>query len=150
MEVIKKALERKTHEFRRLVQKAYIEMHRRTRVPKSPKAPYYNECIEICRRMLSDRDTILLIAPISSKRYMKNEKFGIYVIFNGRTVEVINHVYNYTVPVDDETWEKMMDDFNQELEDRKEEFEDEIAKNIKYSLKTILKTMTKKDEEQSK
>ena len=141
MEVIKKALERKTHEFRRLVQKAYIEMHRRTRVPKSPKAPYYNECIEICRRMLSDRDTILLIAPISSKRYMKNEKFGIYVIFNGRTVEVINHVYNYTVPLDDKTWDLMIDDFNYELEERRKEFEGEISKNIKHSLKTILKSM---------
>jgi hypothetical protein len=123
-------------------------MHRRAALPRDTKAPYYNECVEICRRMLEDKDTILLIAPISSKRYMKNEKFGIYIVFHGRTVEVVNHVYNYTVPLDDRTWASLMDEFNYELEDRRIEFETEISQNIKYSLKTILKTMTTKNENQ--
>ncbi len=148
MEILKKTFEKKSHEFRRLVQKAYIGMHRRTSLPRDTKAPYYNECVEICRRMLEDKDTILLIAPISSKRYMKNEKFGIYIVFHGRTVEVVNHVYNYTVPLDDRTWASLMDEFNYELEDRRIEFETEISQNIKYSLKTILKTMTTKNENQ--
>jgi hypothetical protein len=79
---------------------------------------------------------------------MKNEKFGIYIVFHGRTVEVVNHVYNYTVPLDDRTWASLMDEFNYELEDRRIEFETEISQNIKYSLKTILKTMTTKNENQ--
>ena len=124
-----------------MIQKAYIEMHRKTALPKDPKSPYHNECISICRKMLEKKETVLLIAPISSKRYMKNEKYGIYVIFHGRTVEVINHVYNYTVPLDDKTWDLMIDDFNYELEERRKEFEGEISKNIKHSLKTILKSM---------
>jgi hypothetical protein len=96
--------------------------------------------------MLESKETILLIAPISSKRYMKNEKYGIYVVFHGRTIEVVNHVYNYTVALDEKTWDILIDEFNYELEDRRTEFEDEISKNIKHSLKTLLKTMDKQDE----
>ena len=87
-----------------------------------------------------------MIAPISSKRYMKNERYGIYVIFHGKTIEIINHVYNYTVSVDEKTWDSMIDDFNYELEERRMQFESEISTNIKYSLKTILKSIDKKDE----
>ena len=130
MEIAKKVLEKKAHEFRRMIQKAYIGMHRKAALPRDPKSPYHNECIGICRKMLESKETVLLIAPISSKRYMKNEKYGIYVVFHGRTIEVVNHVYNYTVA----------------LEDRRTEFEDEISKNIKHSLKTLLKTMDKQDE----
>jgi hypothetical protein len=96
--------------------------------------------------MLESKETVLLIAPISSKRYMKNEKYGIYIVFHGRTIEVVNHVYNYTVALDDKTWNILIDEFNYELEDRRTEFEDEISKNIKHSLKTLLKTMDKQDE----
>jgi len=58
----------------------------------------------------------------------------------------VNHVYNYTVSLDDKTWNILIEEFNYELEERRKEFEDEISKNIKYSLKTILKTMDKQDE----
>lgn len=141
MELIRKIIEKKSHEVKRLIQRAYIGMHRKTAIPKNPKSPYHHECIGICRKMLDQKDTVLLIAPISSKRYMKNERYGIYVIFHGRTVEVINHVYNYTVPLDDKTWDLMIEDFNYELEERRKEFEGEISRNIKHSLKTILKSM---------
>lgn len=146
MEIVKKAFERKAHDFRRMVQKAYIEMHRKTSLPRDPKSPYHNECVAICRKMLESKETVLLIAPISSKRYMKNENYGIYVIFHGRMIEVVNHVYNYTVPLDDKTWDLLIEEFNYELEERRKEFEEEISKNIKYSLKTILKTMDKTNE----
>lgn len=144
MESIKQTIERKSHGLKRIVQKAFIEMHRKTSLPKVPKVPYYYECLEICKRMLSSKDTVLLVAPISSKRYMKNEKFEIYVILHGRTIEVINHVYNYTVHMDEDTWTNLIDTFNEELESRREDIEDEIAKNIKYSLKNVIKGMEEK------
>jgi hypothetical protein len=145
MEIIRKALEKKAHEFRRTVQKAYIGVHRKTAIPRDPKSPYHNECIGICRKMLENKETVLLVAPISSKRFMKNEKHGICVVFSGRTVEVVNHVYNYTVHLDEKTWDLMIEDFNYELESRRIQFESEISKNIKYSLKTILKSIEERD-----
>ena len=146
MESIKSLVDKKSHTLKRLIQKAYLGIHRKTSIPKDPKTPYYSECINICRKLLAQKDTTLLIAPISSKRYMKNERHGIYVVFHGRSIEVVNHVYNYTVQVDEKTWNMMIDDFNYELEERRIEFEGEISKNIKYSLKTILKSIDEKDE----
>ena len=146
MESIKSLVDKKSHTLKRLIQKAYLGIHRKTAIPKDPKTPYYSECINICRKLLAQKDTTLLIAPISSKRYMKNERHGIYVVFHGRSIEVVNHVYNYTVQVDEKTWNMMIDDFNYELEERRIEFEGEISKNIKYSLKTILKSIDEKDE----
>jgi len=146
MKPIKQALEKKAHEFRRTVQKAYIEVHRKTSLPRLPKSPYHNECLEICKKMLSNKDTVLLVAPISSRWYMKNDHFGIYVVLGKRTVEVINHVYNYTVPLDEETWKDVIDEFNKELEERRITMEKEISANIKYSLKNVIKGMEVKDE----
>jgi hypothetical protein len=146
MEAVKRLINRKSHSLKRLIQRAYIGVHRKTSIPKDPKTPYYNECINICRKLLEQKDTILLIAPISSKRFMKNERYGIYVILYGKTIEIINHVYNYTVSVDEKTWDLMIDDFNYELEERRMQFETEISTNIKYSLKTVLKSIDQKDE----
>ena len=47
MEILKKTFEKKSHEFRRLVQKAYIGMHRRAALPRDTKSPYYNECVDL-------------------------------------------------------------------------------------------------------
>jgi predicted RND superfamily exporter protein len=77
---------------------------------------------------------------------MKNDHFGIYVVLGKRTVEVINHVYNYTVPLDEETWKDVIDEFNKELEERRITMEKEISANIKYSLKNVIKGMEVKDE----
>jgi hypothetical protein len=146
MEAIKKILEKNRHFLKRGIQKVYIDLKRKTTIPTEPKPPYYLECVKICGKLLENKETILLIAPISSKRYMKNEKYGIYVIFHGKSIEVINHVYNYTVQVDEKTWDLLIREFDCELEERRIQFEGEINKNIKYSLKNILKTIESKDE----
>lgn len=147
MKGIRNLFREKAHQLKRLIQKFYLGVYKKTSVPKDPKTPYYTECVNICKKLLSQKDTILLIAPISSKRYIKNEKHGIYVVFYGKSIEVINHVYNYTIRLDEKTWESLIDEFNYELEERRIKFEDEISKNIRYSLKTILKSIEEKNED---
>ena len=146
MEIIKRVAEKKSHDLRRMVQRFYIGMKRKTTIPRAPKTPYHNECITIFRRMLDQEDTLLLIAPISNKKYMKNERYGIYLILHKMSMEVINHVYNYKVPMDEKTWDALIEEFNQEMEERSKDVDSEIEKNIKHSLKTIPKSMTKKHE----
>jgi hypothetical protein len=145
MGTIKKILEKNGHFLKRGIQKVYIDLKRKSS-PPDLRPPYYLECIKICEKLLKSKETILLVAPISSKRYMKNEKYGIYTIFHGRSIEVINHIYNYTIQIDDKTWDKLIQDFDCVLEERRIQFEGEINKNIKYSLKNILKTIETKDE----
>ena len=144
---IKRILKKKSHGLRRLIQKAYIGMHRKTAIHPSPKSPYQSECIGIFKKMLSHQGTILIVAPISSRIYMKNESQGIYIVIHGKTMEVINKVYKYMILLDEKSWGKVIEEFNCELEKRGGEFEAEMSKNVKNSLKTILKSIDQNEAE---
>lgn len=139
-----------THSAKRIFQRIYIGIHRKMTVETEPKSPYYLECIKVCSKLLNCKETILLIAPISFKRHIKNEKYGIYVSVHGRSIEVTNHVYSYNVQLDPKTLEQITKDFDLELEKRTLQFEEEISRNIKHSLKIILKNIENKDESREK
>lgn len=134
------------HSIKRAIQKSYIELHRKTRIPEEGRSEYTQEFMAIHKKLLKDKETELLLAPISSKRYLKNEKFGITVVLHGRNAEIINHVYSYSIHLDTKSWSKVDNEFNEELENRREEFEVEIKANIKKSLKNILNSMSQKNE----
>lgn len=134
------------HSLKRAIQKSYIELHRKTRIPEEGISEYIQEFMAIHKKLLRDKETELLLAPISSKKYLKNEKFGITVVLHGRNAEIINHVYSYSIHLDSKSWLKVDNEFNEELENRREEFEVEIKSNIKKSLKNILNSMSQKNE----
>ena len=141
-----KFIDKLTHSLKRTIQKSYIELRRKTKIPEEPRSEYTYEFMAIHKKLIKDKETELLIAPISTKRYLKNEKFGITVVLHKRNAEIINHVYSYSIPLDDKSWEKVDREFNEEQERRSEEFEVEITANIKKSLKNILNSMTPKNE----
>ena len=134
------------HSLKRIIQKSYIVLHRRTRIPEEGRSEYTQEFMSIHKKLIKDKETELLFAPISSKRYLKNEKFGITVVLHGRNAEIINHVYSYSIHLDTKSWEKVDREFNEELENRREEFEVEIKANIKKSLQNIINSIDKKNE----
>jgi hypothetical protein len=139
-------LDKLTHSLKRTIQKSYIEFRRKTKIPEEGKSEYIQEFMAIHKKLIKDKETELLLAPISSKRYLKNEKFGITVVIHSRNAEIINHVYSYSIRLDEKSWEKIVREFNEELESRREEFEVEITANIKNSLKNILNSMSPKNE----
>jgi hypothetical protein len=134
------------HSIKRAIQKSYIVLHKKTRISEEGRSEYTQEFMSIHKKLIKDKETELLFAPISSKRYLKNEKFGITVVLHGRNAEIINHVYSYSIYLDGKSWEKVDREFNEELESRREEFEVEIKANIKKSLKNIINSMDKKNE----
>lgn len=125
------------HKFRRMIQKWYISIVR-IATPPVEKSEYEKDCIAICKRLISKEDTVLLLTPISNKRYIRNEELGIFVILENNRVKVINHVYAYTVFLEQKPWSNIILTFDLEVEKRKEKFEKEITSNIKHSLQNIL------------
>ena len=105
------------------------------------KSEYERDCIAICKKLISKEDTILLLTPISNKRYIRNEELQIFVILEGHNVKVINHVYSYTVFLEHKPWENIVVAFDNEVEKRREKFEKEIMSNIKHSLQNILQNI---------
>ena len=128
------------HNLRRLIQKKYISFVRMSN-PQLKKSAYERDCISICKKLIAKEETILLLTPISNKRYIRNEELQIFVILESYSVKVINHVYSYTVFLEDKSWHSIVSLFDNEVEKRREEFENEITSNIKHSLQNIIKTL---------
>lgn len=129
------------HLIKRWIQKNYIRFYRKfVDLDGIDKQKYDHEieALQICKKLIKTNESILLMAPISGKRFVKNEKMGIYVILEGRGVKVINHIYSYNVILGDKAWNKLLSFYDEEIERRRMEFEREITSNIKHSLKNIL------------
>ena len=125
------------HKLKRLIQKWYISFARMT-TPHVEKSEYEKDCIAICKKLIAKEETILLLTPISNKRYIRNEELQIFVILGSHTVKIINHVYSYTVFLETKEWDNITQVFDAEVEKRREKFEKEITSNIKHSLQNIL------------
>jgi hypothetical protein len=123
------------HKLKRLIQKQYIKVYRSS----TPKiTTYEKDCVSICEKLIKKNETVLLLTPISNKRYIKNEEDQIFVILENYSVKIINHVYSYTVILGDKSWNSVVTLFDSEVESRRNKFEKEITSNIKYSIKKIL------------
>lgn len=128
------------HKLKRFIQKSAIKAIR-VSTPPQEKSEYERDAVNICKRLISKPESLLLLTPISSKRYIKNDASGIFVILEGRSIKVINHVYSYVVFLEDKSWHQITSLFDNEVESRREEFEKEITANIRHSLQTIYKNI---------
>ena len=94
---------------------------------------------EICKKLITNPTSELSLSPISHKRIIKNEEKNMYVVMEGYTVHLINHVYSYSVYLQDTSkFMELTQIFDKVLEDRREVLEQEIRKNIRHSLSNIL------------
>ena len=128
------------HKFKRKVQKTTIRLIKLSRPPQE-KSAYERDAMNICKKLIAKPESKLLLTPLSHKRYIKNEDLGIAVIIENRSIQVINHIYSYTVFLDEKSWESLKSSFDFEVENRRELFEKEITENIKHSLRTIYKNI---------
>jgi hypothetical protein len=128
------------HKLKRFLQKSTIKVIRLS-TPPQDKSEYERDAVNICKKLILKQDTTLLLTPLSGKRYIKNDDLGISVILEGRNIKVINHIYSYTVFLEDKSWLKVVSIFDLEVERRREIFEKEITENIKHSLQTIYKSI---------
>ena len=129
-----------TNTLKRLIQKKYISYVRKLN-PQLRKSAYERDCMLICKKLIGKEETILLLTPITNKRYIRNEKQDIFVILENYSVKVINHVYSYTIFLEDKSWNSIVALFDNEVEERRLVFEKEITANIRHSLQNILKTI---------
>ena len=62
-----------------------------------------------------------------------------FVVISDRQISIINHVYSYNVYIESDTlYNKILNNFDKVVEQKRKELEDEIKNNIKHSLKSIL------------
>ena len=96
-------------------------------------------CTDICLALIGMENTRLTYAPISNKRFIKNDDKEIFVVIDHRVVNLINHVYGYNIMIeDDQLFNSLVEKFDGVLEARRLELEAEMKQNIKHSLQNIL------------
>lgn len=110
--------------------------------PKKPIREDEKICCEISKKLILNPDTILLYSPVSSIRYIKNDQKQIYITIENRVINLINHVYSYSVYVEDEQlFKDLITKFDKMIESRIENLDREIRNNIQHSLNTIFKNL---------
>lgn len=122
----------------RLLFKFYLRLKDRFDPPKEV-SPEEQFVVEICKKLIYDIDSKLTIAPLSNKRYIKNDTKSMFIVIEGGTIMLINHIYSYTVHCDfDDHYKDLIKSFDDVVEKKRNELENEIKSNIRHSLKKIL------------
>ena len=102
---------------------------------------YDNEAFSICKRLTSKPESILLISPISGKRYIKSDDNQLFIIIESHQMTIVNHQYSYNIDIAGKAYEKISQVFDSEVERRREKMEAEIRANVKHSLSNIYKSL---------
>jgi hypothetical protein len=107
--------------------------------PKPEITDEENYASDICKKLIGNSDSELSYSPLTSKRIIKNEFYSMYIVMEGHTINLINHVYSYTVYLqDDSKYFELCQKFDNVLDEKRKMLESEIRDNIQHSLKNIL------------
>ena len=126
------------HELNRKMQKMAIKFMRLSN-PKQQSTETERHCVKICSKLIAKPESILLLSPISQKRYIRSEDGEIFIIIDNYVITMVNHKYSYNITVNDRAHRLISESFDAEVEKRRLEMETEMTSNVKDSLSEILK-----------
>jgi hypothetical protein len=126
------------HELNRKMQKMAIKFMRLSN-PKQQSTETERHCVKICSKLIAKPESILLLSPISQKRYIRSEDGEIFIIIDNYVITMVNHKYSYNITVNDRAHRIISKSFDTEVEKRRLEMETEMTSNVKDSLSEILK-----------
>jgi len=132
------------HKIRRILQLLAIKWLR-IFAPRDTREPsaYEKECIAVCKALICQEDSVLLISPISGKRYIKSDDNQIFIIIQASQITIVNHNYSYNIDIWGKALSRIVNMFDLEVEKRRDAMETEIRSNVKHSLSNIHKTLTR-------
>jgi hypothetical protein len=127
--------------FKRMRLKIYLKFKSISRTNMSSIDENEIKSSAICRKLLSHPDSLFLIAPLSHKRYIKNDSLGVFIVLSNNRINITNHIYNYDVNLTQVISDKLNNMFDNKVDTLRLEFETEIKSQIKHSLTTILERL---------
>jgi hypothetical protein len=101
---------------------------------------------KICVKLISDKDSDFMIAPMSQKRYIINEKLNLFIILDYDRVEITNHIFHYDVKLSKRDTERILYLYDTETEKRRSNTEMKVKENIKTTLVKVLDAINKQTE----
>jgi hypothetical protein len=101
---------------------------------------------KICVKLISDKNSDFMIAPMSQKRFIINEKLNLFIIIDYGRVEITNHVFHYDVRLSNRDYERITYLYDTETESRRVKTEMTIKSNIKNTLEKVYDAISKETE----
>ena len=131
------------HKAKRLLQFVAIKWLRffESKEDREPSV-YEKECFSVCKALINQEDSVLLMSPISGKRYIKSEDDQIFIIIEQNQITIVNHNYSYNIDIWGNALTRISNMFDIEVEKRRDLMESEIRSNVKHSLSNIYKNLT--------
>ena len=129
----------------KIIKKLYIKWYKHSRKNDYIlRSEYEPIAINICRKAISFDSATLLICPKTGKRYVKNDILKNYIIIQPHQIDIINHTYQYNVPICLKTYSTVVNIFDGHVEERRQAMENDIRANVVYSLESIYNNLNKK------
>jgi len=99
--------------------------------------------IEIVKALIKDKSSVMFFAPLSRKRYIKNDIREVFFIMEDvhLTLASSKHSYYYDINVNATVAEMLKKNFDNVLEKRKNVMEKEMITGVKSNLDFIAKHM---------
>lgn len=128
--------------FKRLIKKVLYKTIKFLKHKMTNGNPVFEDnekiCAAVCRKLITHPDSKFLIAPLSMKRYIKNNELDLFIVLQDKRISITNHVYHYDVSITDRNWDRITNMYDNKTERIRQEFETEMKSQIKHSLSTIL------------
>ena len=126
--------------FKKLWIKIFLKVHNRV-IPPIEFEDNERTSASICRKLINHQDSKFLIAPLSQKRYIKNETLQMFVVLQDDRINITNHIYNYDITVPSQMTQKLNRMFDNKVEEARLKFEKEMHSQVRHSLKKILENL---------
>ena len=128
------------HQLNRFAQKLAIKVYKKIKPPLEI-SEYEGAALKICRKLITNQDNVLLMSPISGKRYIKNEDLQLFIVIEERNITIVNHTYSYDIQINEKSYLNVKTVFDSAVEYRRSLMEADIKSNVKNSLHTIFKNV---------
>jgi len=130
------------HGLKRFAQRIALRIYKSVDPRDDEFLEHQLDAINVCKKLLRKPESVVLMSPISGKRYIKSEDGDIFVIIGENKIDIVNHQYSYNIPIGIKYSKKIKDFFDNEVENRRSAMENDIKSNVKHSLRTISNSLS--------
>lgn len=131
-----------THQIKRSYQRMLIKSRKKMIIDtSSPKGENEDEVVSICRTLVRNKKSELLLCPKTFDRYIINSVLETYIIINEDYVDIVHNTHHYNIPICKKTHITLVNIFDGNAELRRKQLKNKIFATVNVSLNSIYQTV---------
>jgi hypothetical protein len=103
----------------------------------------HNTAASIFRVALKNPESELILMPVTGKRIIKMEKYGLYIKLEKFSISITNHQYNYMIEIPYTLYEKLISMFDSKMDKEYNEEEKMMMNQLEIGINNVLKSIMK-------